>query len=302
MPGGEEQIAPAAEAINQAHTTSQIPLPGKFEEANSPQAADAWPKWLRRFDRYRVASGLNSKPETEQVSTLLYAMGDSADDILQTLQLDEGTVSYEEIKKSLNDYFAERRNIIVERARFNERSQKPGESVDTFIQDLYRLANNCDYGTLKDDLIRDRIVVGILDDSLSDRLQSKGTLTLAQAVQMSRQAESRAQNRDLVRGDNKPAQVEFVDPGGSGNRKTPNKESSQPTPSCGWCGRERHHRQVCPAKDATCNKCKKRGHFQKVCRSSALSAKKICELEEDEEQEEIINSKALAPLLAIGEQ
>ena len=65
---------------------------------------------------------------------------------------------------------------------------------------------------------------------------------------MSRQAESRAQNRDLVRGDNKPAQVEFVDPGKSGNKKAPNKESSKPTPRCGWCGRERHHRQVCPAK------------------------------------------------------
>ena len=65
-------------------------------------------------------------------------MGDSADDILQTLRLDEGTVSYEEIKISLNDYFAARRNIIVERVRFNKRSQKPGESVDTFIQDLYR--------------------------------------------------------------------------------------------------------------------------------------------------------------------
>ena len=77
-------------------------------------------------------------------------MGDSADDILQTLPLDEGTVSYDEIKKSLNDYFAERRNVIVERARFNKRSQKPGESVETFIQDLYRLANNCNY----------RIVVG----------------------------------------------------------------------------------------------------------------------------------------------
>ena len=36
---------------------------------------------------------------------------------------------------------------------------------------------------------------------------------------MSRQAESRAQNRDLIRGDNKPAQVEFVDPGKSGNKK-----------------------------------------------------------------------------------
>ena len=286
MPGGEGQNTSATETVNQAHTTTQIPLPGKFEEANSPQAADAWPKWLRRFDRYRVVSGLNSKPQTEQVSTLLYAMGDSADDILQTLRLDEGTVSYKEIKKSLNDYFAEQRNIIVERARFNKRSQKPGESVNAFIQDLYRLADNCDYGMLKDDLIRDQIVVGVLDDTLSDRLQSKGTLTLAQAVQMSRQAESRAQNRDLVRGDSKPAQVEFVDPGKPGNKKTPNKESSKPTSSCGWCGRERHHHQVCPAKDATCNKCKKRGHFQTVCRSSASPTKKICELEEGEEQEE----------------
>ena len=68
-------------------------------------------------------------------------MGDSADDILQTLRLDEETVSYEEIKKSLNDYFAARRNTIVERARFNKRSQKPGESVDTLIQDLYTLAD-----------------------------------------------------------------------------------------------------------------------------------------------------------------
>ena len=286
MPGGEEQNTSGTGTVNQAHTTTQIPLPGKFEEANSPQAADAWPKWLRRFDRYRAASGLNSKPSTEQVSTLLYAMGDSADDILQTLRLDEGTVSYNEIKKSLNDYFAERRNVIVERACFNKRSQKPGESVETFIQDLYRLADNCNYGALRDDLIRDRIVVGVLDDSLSDRLQSKGTLTLTQAVQTSRQAESRAQNRDIVRGDNKSVQVEFVNPGKSGNKKPPSKENSKPTPSCGWCGHERHSRQACPAKDATCKKCKKKGHFQTVCRSSALPTKKVWELEEDEEQEE----------------
>jgi len=80
-------------------------------------------------------------------------MGDSADDILQMLQLDKGTVSYEEIKKSLNDHFAERRNVIVGRARLNKRSQIAEESVGTFIQDLYRLADSCDYGVLKDSLI-----------------------------------------------------------------------------------------------------------------------------------------------------
>ena len=212
--------------------------------------------------------------------------GRSADDILQTLRLDEGIVSYDEIKKSLNNYFAERRNVIVERGHFNKRSQKPGESVKTFIQDLYRLADNCNYGALRDDLIRDRIVVGALDDSLSDRLQSKGTLILTQAVQMSRQAESRAQNRDIVRGDNKSVQVEFVNPGKSGNKKPLSKENSKPTPSCGWCGYERNSCQACLAKDATCNKCKKKGHFQTVCCSSALPTKKVWELEEDEEQEE----------------
>lgn len=76
MPGGDESSSSKSEMINQAQTTTQIPLPGKFEEANSPQEADAWPKWLRRFDRYRKASGLNNKPQTEQVNILLYAMGD----------------------------------------------------------------------------------------------------------------------------------------------------------------------------------------------------------------------------------
>ena len=136
MPGGEEPNPSAAETVNQAHTATQIPLTGKFEEANSPQAAYTWPKWPRRFDLYRVASGLNSKPQTEQVSTLLYAMDDSADDILRTLRLDEGTVCYEEIKKSLNDYFAERQNIIVERARFNK-SLKNRENLSTHSSRMY---------------------------------------------------------------------------------------------------------------------------------------------------------------------
>ena len=71
--------------------------------------------------------------------------------------------------------------------------------------------------------------MGVLDDSLSDRLQSKGTLTLAQAVQMSLQAETRAQNRDFVRGDNKPAQVEFVDSVKSGNKKKKHPTNKVPT-------------------------------------------------------------------------
>jgi len=47
---------------------------------------------------------------------------------------------------------------MLERAKFNLRSQKDNESVENFITDLYCLAEYCEFGTLKDDLIRDRIV------------------------------------------------------------------------------------------------------------------------------------------------
>ncbi len=40
----------------------------------------------------------------------------------------------------------------------------------------------------------------VADDSLSDRLQSKAKLTLEVAVQLTRQAEKRKQNRNVVRG------------------------------------------------------------------------------------------------------
>jgi len=90
MPGGEKQNPPAMETVNQAHTNSSLRKVWGATEPCSPQAADAWQKWLRWFDRYRVASGLSSKPQTKQVSTLLYAMGNSADDFLETLQLNEG--------------------------------------------------------------------------------------------------------------------------------------------------------------------------------------------------------------------
>lgn len=47
-----------------------------------------WPKWIRRFTRYKTVSGLEEKPGRVQVDTLLiYTMGDKAEDILATIKL-----------------------------------------------------------------------------------------------------------------------------------------------------------------------------------------------------------------------
>ena len=183
--------------------------PEKFvSHSHGLEQADAWAKWIKRFEGYSIASGLKEKSNVEQVSTLLYAMGESADDILATLRVNETKASYEEMKSALDNYFGARKNVIVERARFNRRIQRPGESIDSFIKDLYRLADECYYDSLKDDLILDRIVVGVLDERLSELLQLKADLTLKQAAEISRLHETREESRDVVRGDN--STVEFV--------------------------------------------------------------------------------------------
>ena len=208
-------------------------------------------------DLYRLAENCNYgtlKDDLIRYRIVVGVVDDSLSDRLQSkanLTL-AGAVQMSHQAKST----AQNRDLVRSLVRSHVRSlvRSLRESVGTFIQDLYRLAENCNYGTLKDDLIRYRIVVEVVDDSLSDRLQSKANLTLAGAVQTSHQGKSTAQNRDLVRGDNKPVKVKFVNPGKIGNRKLPNKEPPKFAPSRRWCGRERHLRQVCRAKDATCVK------------------------------------------------
>ena len=60
---------------------------------------EEWAKWIRRFERFRQASGLSTKAETDQVNTLVYSVGDEADDILQSLSLnDEDSATFNGVK------------------------------------------------------------------------------------------------------------------------------------------------------------------------------------------------------------
>lgn len=80
---------------------------------------------------------------------------------------EEDGKKYDVVKMKFENYFIKRRNTIFEKAKFNNRRQEVGEPVDTFITDLYCLAKHCNYGALHDEMIRDRLVVGLLDAHLS---------------------------------------------------------------------------------------------------------------------------------------
>ena len=64
---------------------------------------------------------------------------------------------YDRVMEKFDAYFDVRRNTIFERARFNRRCQREGESVEQYIIELYNLAKFCAYGELKEKMLRDRL-------------------------------------------------------------------------------------------------------------------------------------------------
>ena len=165
--------------------TLQAPGPFQF---NSP---DEWPKWRRSFKQYRVASGLAKEDNERQVSAILYCLGEEADDVLTStnILLDSRKV-FADVNKKFDEFFKVRKNIIFERAHINRRCQGKTETAEEFITFLYSLTTDCEFGELKEQLICDRIVVGIQDISLSEKLQMDADLTLKTAKRLVRQREA----------------------------------------------------------------------------------------------------------------
>lgn len=238
--------------------TFQITAPTSFDF----RRPEDWPKWIRRFDRFRMASGLVEKDAPVQVNALIYAMGDEADDILASFGLTAGEKAhYDTVRTRFQQYFVASRNVIYERAKFNSRIQGEDEPVDRFITALYGLVEHCNYGALTDDMLRDRIVVGIRDDRLSEKLQLDPDLTLAKATQLTRQSEQVKKQQPSLRSnfqatETPQAEVEAVSKKpsyaqGKGKSASSSKPSGQQpqSDSCRWCGRRpSHRRSACPAK------------------------------------------------------
>ena len=175
---------------------------------------DNWPKWKKRFEQFRVASGLANEEEPRQVSTLLYCLGEEADDVLTSTNIkDDDRKKYDAVIAKFDAFFQVRKNVIFERAKFNRRNQKEGESVEQYITALYSLVESCEYGALKEEMLRDRIVVGIRDTRLSERMQLTADLTLESAKKQVRQKEAVSEQGQQLRGDgskNAPIVIEQV--------------------------------------------------------------------------------------------
>ena len=48
-----------------------------------------WQRWRKQFDQYRLASGLSTESDERQISTVLYCMGEDAEETLTSTNITE---------------------------------------------------------------------------------------------------------------------------------------------------------------------------------------------------------------------
>lgn len=247
-------------------------------------------KWKQRFEIYMEATGTDSSETISaerKVAILLHTLGEETLDIYGTLEMPvEDKKDWKKVLEHLENHFIPASNETVNRHVFNTRNQKEG-------------------GVLRDSLIRDRIVCGIVDNKVRDRLLREADLNLVKCINICRAAElSETQAKQLkeeyseihsVKGrQNNHASKTFKEQ--HSNIKSTNQSNSSKstlqTRRCNKCGFEHNYRN-CPAFGKTCNICKQYNHFAKMCQNREMRRVAIANADEEKvhvEEEFIIEA------------
>lgn len=255
--------------------------------------AEQWKKWKQRWANYCIASGLSTKQAAIQTATFLHVIGEEGMDIFNTFKWEaEGDQSrLETILQRFEEYFVPKKNITFERHIFNSRHQREGETIDDFVKELKTIVKGCEYGDLTESIVKDRIVAGLNDSKLRERLLEKSQLNLDEAIQILKAAEAskaHAQTFTQVNARGPTLSVEVMKAKPKGHYQNNQRKEYRQEPKngerfnnrgsnsnsyrhtnldlCRQCGRK-HLPRNCPAYNVICHACKGRNHFARMCRS-----------------------------------
>ncbi|CAB4023777.1 Transposon Tf2-9 poly, partial [Paramuricea clavata] len=225
-----------------------------------------WRKWIKSFEYYIAASGINDKKQ--QRAILLHLAGPEVQDIFETLE-DTGNDLDTAIAK-LTSYFEPQKNIPFERHNFRQTTQLQGETIEQLAIRLKHQVKFCEYGN-PNDMIRDQIIEHCSSSRLRRRLLREPELTLEKTVEIGRSFEASERQASQIEADSLKTTdlgVNAIRSKAASSRYPTSIQTGRSNIVCYCCGNAGHRAKDprCPAEGMSCNKCDKLGHFARVCR------------------------------------
>ncbi|GBL99711.1 Uncharacterized protein K02A2.6 [Araneus ventricosus] len=244
--------------------------------------ADTWNRWTQKLKNYLIASEKDKKPDGVKIAILLN-LGDEGTDIFSTFKSENGKSieKFDDVVEMFTNYCIPRRNVVFERFKFFSCSQQEGQQVDNYLTELKTLASTCDFGDQEEGLIRDRVVLGIRDMSLQERLLRESDLTLKKAAEFLRASEASKHQIESVKSASKVHVIQKNrDKNSKGTASYTKNSASDTVFNCQKCGKE-HKKLKCPAYGKICSKCKRKNHFAAVCKTVKKNYRSVNNLEND---------------------
>ncbi|KAI8421291.1 hypothetical protein MSG28_008327 [Choristoneura fumiferana] len=172
------------------------PPPLNLSASNIKQA---FIDWKQKFQLYFIASGAEGKLKDEQqCALLLHSVGDEGLAVYNTLENKE-SLKFKDILEKLEAHCSPPSNETYNRHVFFSRKQKVGETFEDFVTSLKKLSMECNFENLKDGLVRDQIILGLLDDDLKENLLRIQDLNLEKCIHRCRAAETTRTQMDNIK-------------------------------------------------------------------------------------------------------
>ena len=278
-----------------------------FSDLDQIDLAERWRRWRETMEfgkkchncgknnHFFIYLRLNmaDSDEKEQCDAFRYIIGQDGRDIYNTMTFTTSEVNKIDALFAKFDYYCTpRKNVIMERYKFNIRTQQKDETSDQYVTELKLIANNCNFGSLEDELIRDRLVYVTNSERVKERLLREEELTLLKALkiccadeQSNKQLEAMKTDED-VHAIYKPKESKVNKDQFKLNTKRKNfmkrnDKQHESTFKCKYCGKS-HAPKQCPAFGKKCHNCGKNNHFFKVCQK-----KKVFGVEENKTSEHL---------------
>lgn len=242
--------------------------------SNAVTTFEQWTKFKRAVSYFMDSKAI--KDSIQKKAILLHKGGPELQEIYASLEKAnevDALAAKDQYAFALNlldKHFRPTVNRSYERYMF--RSMRQGdESIEQYIVRLRHQADNCSFADTEQEIV-DQVIFGIANAEYRKKILEKRLESLDQVVELSKLLESvETQSKQMSNSSATSSQSQPPLPADSVARIIPSREHAKndgpPRPKqCEFCARRHPPHAECPARDATCYKCEKKGHFANASR------------------------------------
>ena len=157
-----------------------IPLPPPLKIQTGELACN-WKRFKSLWTNYETATDLATESKEKRTAIFLSCVGSDAFGVFEQFQFEDEAYrqDIDRVISAFDQYCIGETNITYERYLLNKRVQEANESFDAYLTEIRRLVKSCDYGALEESILKDRIVIGIREDSTRRKLLQIRKLDMA---------------------------------------------------------------------------------------------------------------------------